>query len=988
LTVPGAGGTALFTQSQIDQIVGWRNNATAQPSGSFNNYTFNTTSAVTYHDSVVLNTNGFLVTSGQSWADPTSGKTDTDQVFANRQALIAFFIASSLPQDALQYLATFTRTLDQPSYDPPIGRPAIQATTTAAASQVAPFGTGNDAYGTDRASTSANSSADINPGLLSVRVAATFTRPDGTLAAIGDALIKKRFPLSRLSLITSAATATQSQTDPIYRNFGLYRSSASSPWMYNHDTANTAGIDRLSAVAPLQREPDFFELLKAAINVGSLGKGACPGYISGAPTTWATGGTEGALVQARDNLTALQILQIGANIIDQSKADNFPTRIQFPGDTTVPPNEVRGSEDIPYLYRFHNWATTYSTTQAALFIQPELWDPYAYSSTLNLGSSAFVTAANTPKNFRVLLGPDPSYGSGSSPLSISVGYQKTTNPTASTSVAAANVSVDSPNYKDATTSTPNPPSLTFNAGELNSYWGFREPTLLGVSTMPATAHLATTAYNDIYYSANITGLFLASFPTTYTDSSGVFYNQLNKVSLAPTSALGCVRFYLQYQDSSNNWITYDESPFIYQSGGVSLDLHTMVNYTLYNSGAPTTKVAMLSQDWYGAAKTDPRTPRWGLYGSEYLYGWPLIDASNNEFGSMRDDGGISFGTHIGSRNDDGFVGTYVNSTKLSGFQHGYWAENSIRPTYQNSSDVETSPYYRYNRDPDGVARRVMGGYVTDTANGGTAPSASQPAPGLPMFYNNNNSRPSILHRPFRSVAELGYVFRDTPWGNINFSFPESGDSALLDVFCINETADTNGLVAGRVNLNTRQAPVLAALLSGTLRDKDDSSAPTFNQAMASDIANVLVARTSNPSGTANYGPLIHRSDLVGTWTGAVTTTATKTALAAAIPPNPNSFYTGFSYDIGSSAVPSVNSVANIALIPRQREAAMRALVDSGTTRTWNLLIDLIAQSGRFPPGATKLDGFVVEGEKHYWLHVAIDRFTGKVIDSQLEVVKE
>jgi len=30
----------------------------------------------------------------------------------------------------------------------------------------------------------------------------------------------------------------------------------------------------------------------------------------------------------------------------------------------------------------------------------------------------------------------------------------------------------------------------------------------------------------------------------------------------------------------------------------------------------------------------------------------------------------------------------------------------------------------------------------------------------------------------------------------------------------------------------------------------------------------------------------------------------------------------------------------------------------------------------------------VKGEKSYWLHVAIDRFTGEIIDQQLEAVKE
>jgi hypothetical protein len=40
------------------------------------------------------------------------------------------------------------------------------------------------------------------------------------------------------------------------------------------------------------------------------------------------------------------------------------------------------------------------------------------------------------------------------------------------------------------------------------------------------------------------------------------------------------------------------------------------------------------------------------------------------------------------------------------------------------------------------------------------------------------------------------------------------------------------------------------------------------------------------------------------------------------------------------------------------------------------------------PNAQGLADFVVEGEQHYWVHVAIDRFTGQVIDKQIEVVNE
>ena len=52
----------------------------------------------------------------------------------------------------------------------------------------------------------------------------------------------------------------------------------------------------------------------------------------------------------------------------------------------------------------------------------------------------------------------------------------------------------------------------------------------------------------------------------------------------------------------------------------------------------------------------------------------------------------------------------------------------------------------------------------------------------------SQSRPIILNRPFRSVSEMSYTFTGTPWKNLDFFTPESGDSALLDTFCVNETA--------------------------------------------------------------------------------------------------------------------------------------------------------------------------------------------------------
>ena len=1021
LTVTNAVTQApMFTQAQINQIVGWRNNATAQPTGNYaTGYTFSSANAASYHDAMVTSTNGFLMTSGTNYTDPVTRMIDTDQIFPSRQSLIAFFNEANppLPQDSLQYLGTFTRTLEQPSYNPPVGRPMVESSTNST-SNVAPFGSGNDAYGLDRASTSTNSPTDINPPMLAVRVANSFTRSygDGTLAPVGDPLIKERFPLSRLSLIpVNEGTVTSGSTlaNEIYYYFGLTPVSPG-VWLYNHDPANTGGIDRLNAVASLGREPDFFELLKAAINVGSIAKGSW-WYSNNFPwnSSW-TSATSGILQQSRDDLTAVQILQIGANIIDQSKADNYPTRIECSGLPTV-----CGVEDLPYLYRFRFWAQEIpgpssagaSAVQGQLLLLPELWNPHTPTS------SSLVPPASMPKNFRVRVQPDPT--ANTAPITCTVTYGKgsttATPPTLASSTISNDNIINGPNYDGITLNAPNytgtataAQTLTFNAGATNGYWDFREPTLLAQIKIPPGSNLAGgNPEPDVPSSGRtITGLQLALFYWYYQSYLSTTNPSLyaSKLDLGSTGSNSCIRFYLDYLDPvTNAWVTYDQQQYQIDALDIAINQSPIASFQSFTGNS-----------WGGGGRVDPRTSRWDYHINEYMNYIPAINLADDEFGTYRPDGTISFGDHVGNRDDAGFVGAASSYNGVNGlgdgyqgFQSGYWAENSTRKTAQiTSEDPETGVFadLRYNLDPDGVPRRAMAGYVTDATEGGQAASTSQPLTGLPLATGTTttsgadtpyDSRPTMLHRPFRSVAELGYVFRDTPWGNINFTFPESGDSALLDVFCVNDTSSTAGLVAGKVDLNTRQAPVLAALMSNTVLDKDNSTTsptPTLTQLMASQLATQLVARTTTNTVTSTtQGPLMSRADLVGTWMGSTTPTASGTALknaASAYAINPDTYYTGFSHDIGTTVVPSVNGTPTVALIPRQRDSVMRGLVDSGTTRTWNLLIDLVAQSGRFPPKSTGFSNFVVEGEKHYWLHVAIDHYTGKVIASQLEVVRE
>ncbi|MEP6672274.1 MAG: hypothetical protein ABJF10_24130 [Chthoniobacter sp.] len=380
---------------------------------------------------------------------------------------------------------------------------------------------------------------------------------------------------------------------------------------------------------------------------------------------------------------------------------------------------------------------------------------------------------------------------------------------------------------------------------------------------------------------------------------------------------------------------------------------------------------------------------------------------------------------------------------VSIFTAGMYAQNSPSVPFYEGRYAADAPFSdpaegpvgpAYYADADGVVRRAAGAYVPVGTNTSSSSPVGLPttaiqgypnkpaslitpatkgAAGNPTSLAQSQSRPLLLHRPFRTVAELGYVFRDLPWKNLDFFTPESGDAGLLDIFCINETSDPNGLVAGKVNLNTRQAPVLAAIAAGACVDDPkvtNTTIGSLSSTVAKTIATNLTARTADT--TATYGPLQNVSELVGKWNAA----------AACAPPSGTTYkpvaagancgidlslpnykdgklsYTGFSGNTVTTSGKDLSAVfapagagslnESLAYIKRLREAPIRALANVGQTRVWNLMIDVVAQTGRYPQAANALDKFLVEGEQRYWVHVAIDRYTGEVLDKQIEVVKE
>ena len=75
----------------------------------------------------------------------------------------------------------------------------------------------------------------------------------------------------------------------------------------------------------------------------------------------------------------------------------------------------------------------------------------------------------------------------------------------------------------------------------------------------------------------------------------------------------------------------------------------------------------------------------------------------------------------------------------------------------------------------------------------------------------------MMNRPFRSVGEMGYAFRDQPFKTLSFSSTNSPDAALLDLFTVNDVSDARNPRAGVINLNSAQPWPLAAILANAVQ---------------------------------------------------------------------------------------------------------------------------------------------------------------------------
>jgi len=1117
------GLSALSAANQvafINAIVGWRNYASAQATGTFpGTYTFagaTSPSVLTPFDLFITqNVSGFLNVGNAgllNGPNVTGSANQSDNAFTSRQQMLQFFLqglgqnstlSASLAnlESALPYLGTFSRDLSQPSYAPDPSRPVV----------VSEAAGGNDMAGQAYSAAGQNL---INPAFLNLAATSTFIRNDGSTAVIGEPLVKKRFALMRLAWLTymgpsadrTIPTSNPGSTSPNYdlwllvnnygipasflaegtdanivKYFGLEWLGPNNPysvtsdsstsigigdgtqkWKYIHGTKNsgssptTSGspgrIMNLTQVQSAGRDADFFELLKAAVTVGSIAK---PGTAIGSYQT------VGGFQNLKDSSVDAYIIQLGANIIDQSKTDNYSTRIIFDDGTTFAvPQEYRGIKDLPYIYRTRGQhiktndstpnevydqgtpQTNITNVGSGVYLEvPEIWDPHTWNTSVTPSSGISPLGAATTPNFQMVafLGD---------PIDIALGT------TATFSITGVPISRTDGNYGAPATQDPNTgdqqnvsfsgQALTFSIPATAVGAGmFRESTLLNKPNVPTGSSTAGAANNPTITSWYKSAAYTASAPSSVVVSTdnqsylgfncGTFplwykgqpttTNYYEITSIDFNVGNGVATYRLEYPDpiTPGKYDIYDEKflPFSYTANYNSHDNAFMFgtqNTAVFSTASQPYYCDPIGIDNYTMV-VDPRTARFSAAtfttvqsSGEYLappgtinsigtaknwYGW--IDASQNAVMSGRPDyypgwAVISPPSALGFYTNPAASTMYAgllsqNSTSTYSVNNGHRFINDGQGiNYYASANVVNQSYYA---DADGVVRRATAGYITALGTPSSPyslPSATSTTytagVGAPTATQNGN-RPVMLNRPFRSVADLGYTFSGTPWRNIDFATPESGYAAMLDVFCINDTNNPNGLVAGKVNLNTRQSAVLNAVLSGAYKDEYNNTTTGISSADASafitDASNGLIVRTGSIA--TGKGPLRNVSELVGKW---VTGGSTTVPIDGSVTSN----YSGFSGDLTSNSSISTSSTPSMSYVQRFHESAIRALSNAGTTRVWNLMIDVIAQTGRFPSSATGLANFNVEGERRYWVHLAIDRYTGKILDEQIEEVKE
>ncbi len=323
----------------------------------------------------------------------------------------------------------------------------------------------------------------------------------------------------------------------------------------------------------------------------------------------------------------------------------------------------------------------------------------------------------------------------------------------------------------------------------------------------------------------------------------------------------------------------------------------------------------------------------------FALGASLIDQYDaGDLGQPDDDADPKTGTHITIIKTGSGVGDFVLGWENVGAPNGD-AKAADDPT-----------------DNDPLAPKNPYNWIT---NDGTATGTKKTPPTV---------TPIVLNHAFSNPGDIGYGLRPEYSANrfqrLDFH-TDNPNASILDFFAYNPV-DHNYPRLAVVNLNTKHVPVLAAVLQNALKkDIDTASLP-------------------------NPFPVVSSSEA----------TAAAQAIVNATNPGVGGTRATSRADIGRLTAAAAGAISTAGFAPGEEtekvpEVIARALSETVQARTWNLLIDVIAQTGRYVPGTanvTDANKFIVEGEKRYWLHIALGRdlVSGQVdvLGTQLEEVVE
>ncbi len=852
------------------------------------------------------------------------------------------------------------------------------------------------------------------------------TRIDGSTESVTirakAPLFQRRFPLARLRwLADRQPDGTPKHQAEIKKYFGLTWDAPNKIFFYTSPDANvaTAGIRTLAdlasainsgAVSPA-REPDFFEWLKAAINPDSLGQtgGSTDREFLSAPN----GTADVPWEKSKD----LHVLRIGANIIDQADPDSIPTgiRSEFSGVEPAPFDSF-GQENLPALNEAITSVYRPDATRVNGYLQFELWNPNrnAYTGKVPKGydGNAITGIRVGSVGGRAIMEPyvyvpaEQNYS-----LTPDAG-REINNKTYQCYKKVAEYSTD-----PLTTANFNSPDLKnrfitipFNGSTYGAATGFFDEPFLANRNKPfgqdsdnpaksgdlatnpgggARIYLGETPSDGdngiLLCSVTVPNIAFSGIPLAkaVVGGPGIYAKATTSTpatgSVAPTTNPSGDKGYNAVQFNSCSQIAYSipTSPITIQieveSGGRWIPVNRYHNLAFeIESASPL--IGSRVKGVISGPFNEQKEANWTANSTTSYFsdwqtvsnrkGYPMTDPRTERFG-LTDQNVATPGQGIYPVAGVAFIDGYADSNRACGTVAA--VGKAITSPWNIANPAVTSPlnwilckpgaisvsvpaYLAWNnwskgttdnhayKDYDAVSRPADARWAPETSHPALPPASA----GAAQDPNVLATRPAILDRPFRNVAELGYSFRDVPWKSLDLFSPDSADRRLLDVFSIEDRAT----VSGKINPNSAGENTLKAILHGTSLDPSDTSVVAD---AAADAVAVSLAAAPAISGGEKLAARLGNSTL--------------------------------SPDSAPKTGDTVLSYKT------KGENFLRALSSTTDTRDWQLLLDVVAQAGRVTPKGSFTD-FVVEGQRRFFVHLTVDRFTGEIVDKQIEPVYE